>query len=210
MIDEKALFDFIRKHQTDGKLSQAEVNATNQLLKFMTPAELLDYLVELNDWQINTTQEMRVSKNGLNLIKQFEAFEAKPYLDAVKVPTIGYGSTYYPNGRKVTMRDAPITEQQASEIMEFIANKDFGSVINVLLAKQIKEGKISQNMFDALVSLAYNIGTKAITKSSVIRLLRAGDKVGAAKAMLAWNKAGGRILTGLSRRREKEKDLFLA
>lgn len=210
MKTEKELFDFIRSNQKDGKLSQAEVNATNKLLQFMTPDELLNYLADLNDWHINDVQEMRLSKAGAGLIKQFEEFVAKPYLDAVKVPTIGYGSTYYPDGRKVSLKDAPITEQRASEMMEFIANKDFGSVINVLLAKQIKEGKITQNMFDALVSLAYNIGAQAITKSSVIRLLRAGDKVGAAKAITMWNRAGGKILTGLSRRREKEKALFLA
>ena len=67
---------------------------------------------------------MKISKEGLELIKGFEKFVAKPYIDAVGVVTIGYGNTYYPDGRKVTMQDAPITETQATILLETVFEKD--------------------------------------------------------------------------------------
>ena len=60
---------------------------------------------------------MHISDNGLDLIKQFEGFRSAPYLDPVGIPTIGYGATYYPGGRRVRMTDTPISEPFASDML---------------------------------------------------------------------------------------------
>ena len=153
---------------------------------------------------------MKISDNGLRLIQEFESFEANPYLDSARVWTIGYGSTYYPNGKKVTGRDKPITREYAETIQRNVIKNDFEPVINELLKNEIASGFITQNMFDAILSLTYNIGVNGFKKSSVLRLLKQGDKQNAADAFLLWNKAGGKVLKGLVNRRKKERELFLS
>ena len=153
---------------------------------------------------------MKTSENGLKLIQEFENFEAKPYLDSARVWTIGYGSTYYPNGKPVTGRDKSITREYAETIQRNVIATDFEPVINELLEKEIASGFITQNMYDAIISLAYNIGVNGFKKSSVLRLLKQGDKENASNAFLLWNKAGGKVLKGLVNRRKKERELFLS
>ena len=148
---------------------------------------------------------MKISENGLNLIKEFEGFSSKPYLCPAKIPTIGYGNTYYPDGQKVTLKDNPIDELKANEILEYIANKDFGSFIN-----KVVKVPLSQNQFDALVSFAYNIGNGNLQNSTLLKKLNSGDYQGASNEFLRWNKAGGKVLNGLTKRREKERALFLS
>ena len=147
---------------------------------------------------------MKISNNGLNLIKQFEGLSLKPYLDAVNIPTIGYGSTYYEDGTKVTLKDKPITEQRAAQLLEFIANKTFSENIN-----KVVKVPLSQNQFDALVSFAYNIGNKNFNWSTLLKKLNQSDYEGASLEFGRWNQASGKILSGLVLRRQKEKELFL-
>ena len=153
---------------------------------------------------------MKISENGLKLIQEFESFVNAPYLDSARVWTIGYGSTYYPNGKSVTGRDKPITREYAETIQRNVISKDFEPVINELLEKEIASGFVTQNMYDAIVSLTYNIGASGFKRSSVLRLLKQGDKRNAGNAFLLWNMAGGKVLRGLVRRREKERKLFLS
>ena len=153
---------------------------------------------------------MKTSENGLKLIQEFESFEANPYLDSAKVWTIGYGSTYYPNGKRVTGRDKPITREYAETIQRHVIATDFEPVINELLKREIASGFINRNMYDAIISLTYNIGVNGFKKSSVLRLLKQGDKQNAADAFLLWNKSGGKVLKGLVNRRKKERELFLS
>lgn len=153
---------------------------------------------------------MKISENGLKLIQEFESFVNAPYLDSARVWTIGYGSTYYPNGKPVTGRDKPITREYAETIQRNVISKDFEPVINELLEKEIASGFINQNMFDAIISLTYNIGVNGFKRSSVLRLLKQGDKQNAADAFLLWNKADGKVLKGLVNRRKKERELFLS
>ena len=153
---------------------------------------------------------MKTSENGLKLIQEFESFVNAPYLDSARVWTIGYGSTYYPNGKPVTGRDKPITREYAETIQRNVISKDFEPVINELLEKEIASGFVNQNMYDAIISLAYNIGVNGFKRSSVLRLLKQGDKHNAGNAFLLWNMAGGKVLRGLVRRREKERKLFLS
>ena len=153
---------------------------------------------------------MKTSVNGLRLIQEFEGFSAKPYKCSAGVWTIGYGSTYYPNGKRVAANDAPITREYAEEMQRHIIAKDFEPHINTLLKDEIASGFVNQNMYDAMVSLVYNIGASNFKRSSVVRHLKNGDKLKAADAFLLWNKAGGKVLNGLVRRREKERRLFLS
>lgn len=148
---------------------------------------------------------MNISQKGLNLIKEFEGFSSKPYLCPANIPTIGYGNTYYPDGQKVTLKDNPIDELKANEILEYVANKDFGSFIN-----KVVKVALNQNQFDALVSFAYNIGNGNLQNSTLLKKLNSGDYQGASNEFLRWNKSGGKVLNGLTRRREKERALFLS
>lgn len=96
---------------------------------------------------------MKISKKGLDLIKHFESFRSKPYKCSAGVPTIGYGSTKYENGRKVTLSDKPITEERATKLLLNTVT----TYENVVL-KEFKGVELTQDMFDGLVSFAYNTG----------------------------------------------------
>ena len=146
---------------------------------------------------------MTVSKNGLELIKEFEGFNSNAYLCVAKKATIGWGSTYYEDGTKVTLDDNPITEERANELLEYIANKDFGNNIN-----KVVKVPLNQNQFDALVSFAYNVGNGNFNSSTLLRKLNSSDYEGAANEFKKWNRSGGKILAGLARRRKAEKELF--
>jgi lysozyme len=146
---------------------------------------------------------MIVSKNGLEMIKNFEGLSLKPYLDVVKIPTIGYGNTYYPDEKKVTLQDKPITEEKALELLEYVANKDFGSYI-----LKVVKVPLNQNQFDALVSFAYNVGNGNFNSSTLLRFLNQGNYKEASNQLLKWNKSKGVVLNGLTRRRKSEKALF--
>lgn len=147
---------------------------------------------------------MKISENGLNLIKDFEGFSSTPYLCPAGIPTIGYGSTYYEDGTKVTLKDKPITEERATELLEFVANKTFSENIN-----KVVKVPLNQNQFDALVSFAYNIGNKNFNWSTLLKKLNLSDYEGASSEFLRWNQANGKVLQGLNKRRLKEKELFL-
>ncbi|WP_394260781.1 lysozyme [Moraxella boevrei] len=203
-------FNWLRSMQTDKRLSQAEVDTANALLETTSADELKAWLIDINGWRDGSASHgMKLSDNGLAIIKKFEGFVAKPYRDAVGIWTIGYGNTYYTNGKKVTANDKSLTEAEASQLKLDIINQDFAPAINLMLKNEIANGKITQNMFDALVSLGYNIGVGALAKSSVIRHLKNGDKQASADSFLLWNKAGGKVLKGLVNRRNAERQLFL-
>lgn len=145
---------------------------------------------------------MKVSDNCINIIKKFEGFYAKPYLCPAKVPTIGYGSTRYPDGRKVLLSDVPITEQQAVDIMKRNLEAYERDVLRYVKVS------INQNQFDALVDFAYNVGSKNLLTSTLLKKLNAMDWLGASKEFAKWVYADGKKLNGLVKRREAERVLF--
>lgn len=146
---------------------------------------------------------MNIGDRGLDLIRAFEGFRAEPYLDAVGVPTIGYGSTYYPDGQRVRLTDPPISEPEARRLMQAtLAEFEDG------ISAALRVG-VTQSQFDALICWAFNIGVSAAQESTLLRRLNAGDVQGAADQFLRWNRAGGQVLRGLTRRREAERALFL-
>lgn len=146
---------------------------------------------------------VKIGPEGLKLIKEFEGFRSKPYLCPANVPTIGYGATYYPDGKKVTMNDKPISEQYASQLLEGMLSTYEKAVDSYC------RDDINQNQFDALVSFAYNLGNGALKSSTLLKKLNVNpNDVTIRDEFLKWVKAGGRTLQGLVRRRQAEADLY--
>ncbi len=207
-------FDWLREQQDNNRLTQDMVNGANEMLAFVEPKVLQQSLAKINNWSVNR-EGMQLSKNGSDMIKRYEKFMSNPYRDAVGVWTIGYGSTYYEDRRQVSGNDKPITELRASELKQNIINMDFAPAVNLLFADEIATGRINQNQFDALVSLAYNIGVGGLANSnSVTGNIKKGNYKAAADGFLLWNKGrvNGKLqpINGLTRRRKEERDLFLS
>lgn len=139
---------------------------------------------------------MILTKEGADLIKKFEGLRLDPYLDAVGIPTIGWGHTGSKTDRSITLAEA-----------EDIFAEDISQFVDGVTA-MVKEATPQQ--FSAMVSLAYNIGLGNFAKSSVRRLHNEGKYLEAADAFLMWVKASRRTLPGLVRRRQAEKDLYLS
>jgi lysozyme len=148
---------------------------------------------------------MKIDKRGLDLIKEFEGLKLSPYLCSAKVPTIGYGNTFYENGTKVKMTDPPITRQRADALLILIADR-FSTQVKDLVKKPI-----TQNQFNALVSFAFNVGVTALGRSTLLRLVNNNPNDGnIAKEFLKWNRSGGRVVQGLTNRRIKESALYFS
>lgn len=146
---------------------------------------------------------MKVSKNGVELIKKFEGFRSKPYLDSVGVPTIGYGTTYYPNGKRVSISDELITESIGSNLLSVSASK-FESIVNSLVKKPI-----NQNQFDSLISFVYNVGPTAFKKSTLLKKININPIDPTIRdEFMRWNKGGGKVIAGLTTRRALEANLY--
>ena len=139
----------------------------------------------------------QINSSGLRLIKSFEGLRLKAYQDAVGVWTIGYGST---RGVKSGMQ---ITEAEAEQLLKDDVRR-FEQAVNSAVKVPIND-----NQFSALVSFSYNVGAEALRKSTLLRLLNQRDYSRAANEFPRWNKAGGRELAGLTRRRKAEQALFL-
>ena len=144
---------------------------------------------------------MKASQACIDLIKRFEGFSSKPYLCPAGKPTIGYGSTFYEDGKPVTMQDPPITEERAKDIVYTVLYKNFEGPVNNYITVPV-----TQSQYDALVDFAYNVGVGNLKTSTLLRKLNAKDYQGAADEFPKWNK---QQLPGLAKRRQAERDLFL-
>lgn len=145
---------------------------------------------------------MKTSQAGIALIKHYEGLSLKPYLCPAKVATIGYGSTFYPDGRTVTTADAPITEAQADTLLRSTLGKfELG-------VERLVTVPMTQRQFDALVSFVFNLGLGALAGSTLLKKLNAGDYAGSANEFGKWVKAANMVLPGLVKRREAERTLF--
>jgi lysozyme len=138
------------------------------------------------------------------LCKQFEGFRGKPYLCPAGVPTIGYGSTYYADGRKVSLTDSPISESDAAELLLHELHHTFlpGVLRNcpILLTDERK--------CNAIVDFAYNLGVGRLQTSTLKRKINAQDWDGAKEQLMLWTKGNGRVLPGLLKRRTAECQLL--
>lgn len=189
----KQIFEFLRKI-SGGNLTQKQVDAADKLIA-TAYADVTDMLGIAID-------QMSVSSFGVNLICSFEGKRLAAYDDGVGVWTIGFGTTIYPNGIKVKKGDT-CTEAQAKAYMAHDLKKFELAVSGAVTVP------LSQNQFDALVSLAYNIGTNAFKNSTLVKKLNDGDLKGAVNQFDVWVNAGGKRMQGLVNRRAKEKVLFL-
>ncbi|MCY4781740.1 lysozyme [Sphingobacterium sp. UT-1RO-CII-1] len=149
---------------------------------------------------------MRVGEKGLSLIKKFEGWYSKPYLDPIGIPTIGYGFTYYlPSRKKVTMQDKALTLQEGELMLKEVLKGYEGDVLRLV------KKPLTQNQFDALVSFTYNLGGYNLSKSTLLKKVNINPNDPAiAGEFVKWNRAGGAVLKGLTRRREAERDLYFS
>ncbi|MHA5072066.1 lysozyme [Enterobacter hormaechei] len=146
---------------------------------------------------------MQTSEKGIALIKEFEGCKLTAYRDSVGVWTIGYGWTQPVDGKPI--RAGMTIKQETAERLLKTGLVSYESDVSRL----VKVG-LTQGQFDAMVSFTYNLGARSLSTSTLLRKLNAGDYAGAADEFLRWNKAGGKVLNGLTRRREAERALFLS
>jgi lysozyme len=139
------------------------------------------------------------------LCRQFEGYRAKPYLCPANVATIGYGSTYYADGKKVTLEDLPIDETTARALlMVELEHTYLPGVLRNCPILMTDERKCN-----AIVDFCYNLGTGRLQTSTLKRKINAQDWEGAKEQLMLWNKGGGKVLAGLTKRRQAECDLIL-
>lgn len=146
---------------------------------------------------------MQTSEKGIAVIKQFEGCKLTAYQDSVGVWTIGYGWTQPVDGKPI--RAGMTIKQETAERLLKTGLVSYESDVSRLVKVSLTQGQ-----FDALVSFTYNLGARSLSTSTLLRKLNAGDYAGAADEFLRWNKAGGKVLNGLARRREAERALFLS
>lgn len=144
-------------------------------------------------------QPQSTGAGGLALIKSFEGLRLEKYKDAVGKWTIGYGHLILPNENF----SHPITEAEAEALLRtdlLMTERGVRKAVTV---------DLNQNQFDALVAFTFNLGAGNLQSSTLLKLLNQGEYAQAADQFLRWNKAGGKVLAGLTRRREAERALFL-
>lgn len=144
-----------------------------------------------------------INQAGLDLIKEFEGFRPETYDDGAGVLTIGYGTTARAGVGIDPQPGMVITQAEAEWYLEKALMAFADKILPAITAP------INENEWAAFLSLAYNIGPSAFKRSSALRHFNNGDKFMAAKSILLWNKAGGKVMRGLERRREAERKLFL-
>lgn len=157
---------------------------------------------------------MKTNDEGRNLIKKFEGpgpmkgGKHQPYICPAGYWTIGYGSTYLPDGTKVSKSTKPITPEQADELLA-VTLLDFEEAVS----RRVKV-ELTENQFSALVCFVFNVGEANFRTSTLLKLLNVGDYDGAASQFIRWNKArvnGAMVeLRGLTARRNAEMNLFIS
>lgn len=145
---------------------------------------------------------MKLNKAGADLIKAFEGCKLDAYKCSANKETIGYGNTFYEDGTPVRMGDK-ITQERADSLFELISDS-FAAKVKPLIT-----ANLSENQFSSLVSFAYNCGIANLKSSTLLRKVNANPNDITIRAEFEkWNKAGGKVLAGLTRRRKAESDLY--
>ena len=139
---------------------------------------------------------MKTGTKGIELIKHFEGCELEAYKCAAGVWTIGYGHI------KGVTPESVITQEQAEQMLVEELNEYEGYINDMVTTP------LSQNQFDALVSWVYNLGGGNLKASTLLKVVNQGEFDGVPAQIMRWNKAGGKVLEGLTRRRQAEADLF--
>jgi lysozyme len=157
---------------------------------------------------------MKGSKKIQDFIKEKEGLKLKPYLCSAKVPTIGYGTTVYPSGVRVTMKDPAISLEDANRyFLNDLAV--FERQLVILLGNKLE--RFTQNQFDALLSFGYNLGMdidvdstpEGLGDSTLLKkALKDPNDISIRQEFLKWNKANGKVIKGLTIRRTQEADIY--
>ena len=147
---------------------------------------------------------MKLDLNGYKLIQKFEGCKLNAYQDSIGIWTIGYGNITYENGNKVKKGDK-ITQQRAEELFKYFADR-FASNIDTKITKEV-----TQNQFNAIVSLSYNIGLGNFSGSTLLKKINkdSNDKT-IRNEFLKWRFAGEKELKGLINRRKEESELYFS
>lgn len=142
-----------------------------------------------------------LNQKSIDLIKEFEGCVLTAYKDAVGVWTIGYGHTSAAGDPKVKA-GLKISQEEAENILrnDLVKYED--------MVKRNVKVTLNENQYGALTSFTYNLGEGNLKSSTLLKKVNAKDFSGAAKEFAKWNKAGGKVLAGLTRRREAERKLF--
>lgn len=219
-----ALQDTILKHSpvdstllTDGEKSNFRRGATHPVIKAEVVGNHVKFWLGKDDkgkqvW-INNRQIWfafrphvlidgdghKISEKGLKLIRDFEGCKLRAYRCPAGVWTIGYGST----GAHV-YEGLTITQEQAERLLLEDLER-FEDAVNDLV-----KVPLTQSAYDALVSFAFNCGIGALETSTLLKMFNDGEYKAAADQLLRWDKAGGKALPGLTRRRQAERDLWLS
>jgi lysozyme len=147
----------------------------------------------------------KLDDNGYKLIQGFEGLSLVPYLCSAKKATIGWGNIFYPSGIKVTMQDKPISLATASWMFRTIADR-FAVDVDKLI-----KANLNQNQFNAITSLAYNIGIAGLSKSTLLKKVNINPSDPTiANEFAKWNKVNGKVVNGLTKRRAVEAKLYFS
>lgn len=147
---------------------------------------------------------MKLNKKGIELMHEFEGLRLESYLCPAGIPTIGWGNTRYESGRRVQLGES-ITKERADALFLWFANS-FATQVRSLLNKGVT---INENQFSSLVSFAYNVGVANLRSSTLLRKVNANPNDPTIfNEFLRWNRAGGQVLAGLTRRRQAEANLY--
>ena len=138
------------------------------------------------------------------LCKRFEGFRAKPYLCPAGIPTIGYGSTYYADGKKVTLNDSSISQEAANDLLMYELQHTY--LTGVL--RNCPVLATNERKCNAIVDFCYNLGVGRLQTSTLKRKINAQDWDGAKEQLMLWTKGGGKVLPGLLKRRQAEVTLL--
>jgi lysozyme len=145
---------------------------------------------------------MNINPATRALIRRYEGCRLKAYQCSAKVWTIGWGSTFYEDGSKVQMGDT-ITQERADRLFVILLDQ-FAAQVRPLIKQPLND-----NQFGALLSFAYNAGVGALQRSTLLKLVNANPNNPLIRQEFnKWNKAGGKVLLGLTRRRTAEADLY--
>lgn len=137
------------------------------------------------------------------LCRRFEGLHLQPYLCPAGVPTIGYGATFYENGRRVSLKDPAITRERAEQLLQHQIRTRF-----LPAARRLCPGADTSGRVGALIDFAFNLGEGNLAASTLRRKVNAGDWDEVAYQFMRWNRAGGVVLRGLTRRRAAEVELL--
>ena len=145
----------------------------------------------------------QAKKTAKALIRKYEGCFLRPYLCPAGVPTIYYGATFYKDGRNVKLTDPEGTIDQAEDLLDWMLEKIYFPGV-LKLCSELDSGYRG----GALTDFAFNLGINALKNSTLRKKVNAGDWEGAKKEILKWNKGGGKVLSGLTKRRISESILL--